>query len=226
MVEDEKDLGEPLALGLREEGFQVEWKATGRDAMRTLDSETFDLVILDLMLPDINGEAILNYLKQRVDCPPVLMLTARTLLADKLAMFRKGCDDYLTKPVIFEELLERVRALLRRTQRSPQASRYQYRDLTLDQETFRLSAGEESVTLTPKEAAICRLLMNEPEKVVSRREILQGVWGLKEEPLSNLVGIHVFKLRKKFAAVGREDWFQTVRSSGFLLCEPGRGHGS
>lgn len=218
LVEDELDLAEPIVQGLREEHFDVEHAPTGEIARRKLEQH-FDLLILDLMLPDMPGEAIIDYLKQRTDYPAILVLTARAGVQDKLALFRRGCDDYLTKPFVFEELLERVRALLRRSQRVA-ASHCIYEDLELDPDMHRLTVGKETIVLTPKEAAICRLLLSEPGRIVSRKEILQGVWGLKEEPTSNLVGIHVFNLRKKFAQLGREDWFHTIRNSGFVVSRP------
>lgn len=219
VVEDELDLAEPLVEGLVGQGFHVRLAATGEDARRALD-EHWDLVILDLMLPDISGESLLSYMKQKPDYPAVLVLTAKSGLQDKLGLFRQGCDDYITKPYIFEELLERARALLRRSQRVLPAP-CSYEDLVLDPEKFRFSLKSgDSVQLTPKEAAILRLLMARPGHTVSRKEILSGVWGLKEEPSSNFIGVHIFNLRKKFAHLGREDWFQTLRSAGFMVSRP------
>jgi DNA-binding response OmpR family regulator len=225
IVEDEADLAEPMRVGLADEGYHVEIALTGQAAMRRLE-DYWDLIILDLMLPDMPGESILNYLKQQPDYPAILILTARGTLQDKLSLFRQGCDDYLTKPFIFEELVERVRALLRRSQRvnAPQCS---YEDISLDPTSFRLTAGDEQVILTPKETSILRLLMTPPERIVSRKEILHGVWGLKEEPETNFIGVHLFKLRKKLAEVSREEWLKTVRNAGFMLARPETGvHGS
>jgi len=224
MVEDEADLAEPTIKGLQEEGFSVTWASRGDQARRLLERH-WDLVLLDLMLPDLSGEGLLNYIKQRQNAPPVLVLTARAKLDDKLALFRQGCDDYLTKPFAFEELLVRIRNLLRRSDKLP-TDIFQYEDLKLDHSQFKLNAGTDTVTLTPKEAAICRLLLSQAGKVVSRKSILEGVWGLQEEPPSNLVGIHVFKLRRKLEQLGRGPWFRTVRSSGFMICHPDSTTGS
>lgn len=219
MIEDEPDLAEVTIRGLEEEGFSVAWANRGETARRFLD-QNWDLVLLDLMLPDMSGEGLLNYIKQRQDPPPVLVLTAKANLNDKLTLFRQGCDDYLTKPFAFEELLVRIHALLRRSQKIA-GDVFQYQDLTLDNSQYRLTAGGDGVGLTPKEAAICRLLLSHAGKVVSRKAILEGVWGLKEEPTSNLVGIHVFKLRRKLEQLGRGPWFRTVRAAGFMIAEPG-----
>lgn len=225
VVEDEVDIAEPILIGLREEGFYAEGTTTGQKAMQRL-VDYWDLLILDLNLPDMAGESILSNLKQKPDYPAVLVLTARGTLEDKLALFRQGCDDYLTKPFIFEELVERVRALLRRSQRVRSVP-CTYHDLTLDPTTHSLKTPQRQVVLTPKEAAIVQLLMKNPERVVSRKEILHHVWGIKEEPDTNFIGVHLFNLRKKLSEVSRDEWLRTVRSSGFVLSAPGTEiHGS
>lgn len=225
LVEDEPDLAEPILTGLKEEGFHAEWAPTGRKAIQRL-VDFWDVLILDLNLPDIPGESILSNLRQQPDYPAVLVLTARGAMEDKLGLFRQGCDDYLTKPFIFEELVERIRALLRRSQRVLSSSS-QYRDIELDPTTHELRSPSGAVELTPKESAIVQLLIKNSERVVSRKEILHHVWGLKDEPDTNFIGVHLFNLRKKMGEVKREDWLRTVRSSGFVLLEPGREiHGS
>jgi two-component system OmpR family response regulator len=171
-----------------------------------------------LMLPDMPGETILSYLSQRPDYPAVLVLSARGQTSDKIQLFRKGCDDYLTKPFIFEELLVRVQSLMRRPPRI-RTSDFNYRGLSLDVATNQISASGQSVMLTPKETAMCRVFIGQSEQIISRKEILQSVWGLREEPSANYIGIHLFKLRKKFEQIERGGWLQTVRSTGFVLCD-------
>lgn len=215
IVEDEANLAEPIRVGLSEEGYSAEIAPTGQAAMRRL-TESWDLIILDLMLPDMTGEAILNNLKQLPDYPPVLVLTARSGLEDKLSLFRQGCDDYLTKPFIFEEFVERVRALLRRRQRVI-ADNTSYGDMKLNPSTHRVESAQGTVMLSPKEVSILRFFMSAPEKIVSRRELLHNVWGLKEEPETNFIGVHMFNLRKKLNEIERGNWLQTVRNTGFIL---------
>lgn len=217
IVEDEKDLAEPLAKGLEEEGFKVEIAPDGQTAIRKLN-DAWDLVVLDLMLPDMSGESIVNYLKQQPDYPPILILTARSGVEAKLALFRQGCDDYLTKPVIFEELVERIRALLRRSHRVTSGTQG-YKDLVLDPQTHLLTCEGGSVLLTPKEATVLRFFLSNAERIVSRKELLHNVWGLKTEPDTNFIGVHMFNLRKKLSEVKRENWLQTIRSSGFILSQ-------
>lgn len=218
LVEDEMDLAKPIQSALEEEGFEVGWAQTGESARRLFD-QPWDVIVLDLGLPDISGESLLNYLKQRPNPTRILVLSASGSVQTKVSMFQLGCDDYLTKPCAFEELLVRIRALQRRGNAIADTS-YRYGDLTFDHAAMVLQAGKRSVQLTPKESAICRLLMSNPEAVLSRKDILHGVWALKSESTSNLVGIHVFKLRRKFEQLGRAEWFQTVRFEGFRLCEP------
>ena len=222
IVEDENDLAESLQIGLQEEGFEVGVARTGEVARRLFD-HSWDVIVLDLGLPDISGENLLNYLKQRPNSTRILVLSASGSVQTKVSMFQQGCDDYLTKPCAFEELLERIKALLRRGEKLEDES-YRYDDLTFDNATMVLHAGTRSVQLTPKESAICRLLMSKPEAILSRRDILQGVWAMKSESTSNLVGIHVFKLRRKFEQLGRGEWFQTVRFEGFRLSKPNEIH--
>lgn len=215
LVEDEKDLAEPLMRGLLEEGFRVEVAPDGQSAIRRLN-EPWDLLILDLMLPDMSGETIVNYLRQHPDYPPILILTARSGVEARLSLFRQGCDDYMTKPVIFEELVERIRALLRRSHRVTAVSQ-EYHDLSLDPQTHLLTCDEGKVLLTPKEATLLRFFLSNAERIVSRKELLHNIWGLKSEPETNFIGVHMFNLRKKLAEVKREEWLQTVRNIGFVL---------
>jgi len=219
LVEDAPDLAEPILIGLAEEGFSAEWAKDGRTAIRRLN-EYWDLIILDLNLPDIPGESILSNLAQLPDYPAVLVLSARGTVQDKLTLFRQGCDDYLTKPFIFEELIERIRALLRRSQRVRTAL-HSYEDLNLDPTTHQLTSADGSTQLTPKESTMIQTLMLRPNQVVSRREILYSVWGLKDEPDTNFIGVHLHNLRKKLAEVNRAQWLITIRSSGFALCKTG-----
>lgn len=220
IVEDEADLAEPLADGLRAEGFEPAIADTGSKALKLLANANWKLVVLDLLLPDISGESVLAFAREQSYRPSVLVLTARGTTQDKLSLFRMGCDDYLTKPYAFEELLERLRALLRRSHRVT-TDAFNYRDLELDPATYLLSSSDSQVLLTPKEASMLRLLMENAEHVVSRRELLHGVWGLEIEPDTNFIGVHLFNLRKKLGQVHRAQWLRTIRNSGFVLSQAG-----
>ncbi len=215
IVEDSPDVASLLERGLIEEGFQVSVAKTGNEAMRLFD-ESWNLVILDLMLPDVPGESLLDYLTQKVDAPPALILTARTRLEDKVALFQRGCDDYLTKPFAFEELIGRVRALLRRSPR-PIPDAVEYEGITLDSSTHVLVKEDKKITLTPKEFAICKLLVREPGRVFTRRELLHSIWGLGNEPKTNFIEVHLANLRKKLEPIKLDKWLQTVRGSGLAF---------
>lgn len=223
IVEDTKELADVVQRGLREEGYDAQVAYAGQVAFRRL-GEPWDLVILDLMLPDASGEEILTFITQQLDGPRVLVLTARSQVEDKIALFRQGCDDYLTKPFVFEELLGRVKALLRRAPR-PVAEHMEYEGLELDAERHVLKDGGAEVTLTPKEFAICRILMSEPGRIISRKELLRSVWGFTHEQRTNFVEVHLANLRKKLAQIERQEWLHTVRASGVALQKP-ESHGS
>ena len=225
IVEDETDIALPLAANLKDDGFFAEIACSAEVARQKL-THHWDLIILDLMLPDLGGEVFLNYLKQEPDYPSVMVVSAKSSLEDKLQLFKLGCDDYLTKPFIYEELRERVRALLRRSVRV-RKEKLIYGDLFLDPDTFKMQWGDQEILLTPKEASILKLFLTLPGKVISRKEILENVWGLREEPETNFLGVHLFHLRKKLADLGLGNWLQTVRCSGFLFAKPGEvNHGA
>lgn len=218
LIEDEVNVASFIQRGLAEEGLTVAIAPSGEVAFRRLEEE-WDLIILDRMLPDLPGDAVLRYVGQKMNRPPVLVLTAKSGVEDKIEMFKYGCDDYLTKPFAFEELLGRSKALLRRS-RCVTQDRYRYEDFVLDPASFELSVGKTVVHLTPKEASLCRFFLSEAGKVVNRVHLLQSVWGLNREPSTNFLQVHVAHLRKKLADVNREEWLRTVRGSGYLFGRP------
>lgn len=218
LVEDHEDMAEPIVKGLQEEGFDVKHVTLGKDAIRAL-SEEWQLVILDLTLPDIPGESILSHLKQKPDYPPVLILTARSKIEDKVELFRQGCDDYMTKPFAFEELLGRVQALLRRSHRVL-PNKTTLLDLELDPSTHMLSRKNLSTQLTPKESALVQFLMGAEGRVVSRKELFLYGWGLDKEPDTNFIGVYLFNLRKKLSEVNCADWLMTLRGTGYRFYDP------
>jgi len=218
IVEDSADLARVVQKALNEEGFETAIAPDVESAIRRLE-EYWNVVLLDLMLGNRSGESVIKFLDSAAHRPAILVLTAKNQIEDKLALFRQGCDDYLTKPFDMEELLERVQALLRRGNRVA-SPKLQYFDLALDPTNLTLHAGNESITLTPKETSLCQTLLRAPEQVVSRKEILESVWGLQREPQTNFLGVHLLNLRRKFSQIGREAWLQTVRSVGFVIRKP------
>ena len=218
IVEDDSDVALLLERGLKEEGHQTKIAGSAEIALRKL-CENWDLIILDLMLPGLPGDTVLKHMNQQLFRPPVLVLTARSEVETKLRLFRDGCDDYLSKPFVYEELLARVRALLRRPPRVC-PDRCHYEDMVLEDEMLELLIGDKKINLTPKEYAICRILLSEPGKVITRKELLHTVWGYSTEPDTNFIEVHLAYLRKKLKPYGRDKWVQTVKNAGITLSRP------
>lgn len=218
VVEDSTDLATLLERGLAEEGFRVEVATRGDVALRLLH-DAWELVILDLTLPDVPGEELLRFSSLQPRPPRVLVLTARHSLDDKLSMFARGCDDYMTKPFAFAELLSRVRALLRRPARVV-PEEIEYEGICLDPTSHTVRYTGRSLALTPKEFAICRLLLSQAGDIVSREEILHTVWGVAHDPKTNLIEVHLANLRRKLEPIGIGGWLQTVRMSGIKFERP------
>jgi len=214
VIEDSPEVARVIYRGMSEEGFFVQIASNGEQGLRHLQ-EKWNLIILDLTLSDVPGEEVLEFIVQRPDHSPVLILTARDRLEDKVSLFKKGCDDYLVKPFALEELLQRVRALLRRPIRT--VEKLEYQDLKLYPDIFQLTVGSKNIRLTPIEFSLCRKLLSEPGKIVTRRELLHTVWGVTHEPETNSIDVHVNNLRKKLGLVGRSHWLQTVRGSGLMF---------
>lgn len=218
LVEDDKKAARVLARGLAEEGFVVDVAHSGEVGDELAASNHYDLVVLDWLLPRKDGLSVCRGLRGRGIRTPILMLTARDSLPDRVLGLDNGADDYLTKPFAFEELLARIRALLRRSEltRPPMLK---VADLSLDPVTHRVTRGSLEVNLTPKEYAILETLMRHAGQVVSRARIGESVWEDDPEDLSNLVDVHVSHLRRKIEQADGPALIHTVRARGFRLGE-------
>lgn len=220
VIDDSLELAELICKSLKDETYEATCVFTGEAALRQL-GEHWNLVILDLMLPDMDGAEILDFISSKPDPCPVLVLTAKGSVSDKVDLFRRGCDDYLVKPFEVDELIVRVQALLKRPPKT--LANCFYEDLHLLEESSELLAGEKKVLLTPKEFALFRYLIKRPGEIVSRQKILHSVWGLSREPITNYMDVHLTNLRKKLASVGRESWLRTFRGMGITLRSPALG---
>jgi DNA-binding response OmpR family regulator len=221
VVEDERKVASFLRQGLEEEGHAVEVAGDGAAALEALDGGvTFDLVVLDVMLPKRDGFDVLKTLRQRKVRTPVLMLTARDGVADKVAGLDGGADDYLTKPFAFEEFLARVRALLRRGASQP-APILKLGDLTLDPATRDVTRGRRRIALTAREHALLEYFLRNQGRVLTRPMIAQHVWGLDFDPESNIVDVYVGYLRRKIDADGEPRLLHTLRGAGYRLAAEG-----
>jgi len=218
LVEDDYKAARLLARGLEEEGFGVTLALTAEQA-NVLVAGQPDAVILDWMLPDQDGIALCAAWRQRGMTLPILMLTARDAVADRIAGLNTGADDYLTKPFVFEELLARVRALLRRSERA-HSQLLQVADLTLDPHTRAVHRAGTALVLTPKEFAILELLMRHCGNIVSRQQLAQQVWHADLIAIDNLIDVHFKNLRRKIDADRPISLIRTVRGQGFSLVPP------
>jgi DNA-binding response OmpR family regulator len=218
LVEDDKKAARVLARGFGEEGFVVDVAHSGEVGDELAASNRYDVIVLDWLLPRKDGLAVCRELRSRGVRAPILMLTARDSLPDRVAGLDSGADDYVTKPFAFEELLARIRALLRRSEltRPPVLK---VADLTLDPVTHRVTRGGAEISLTPKEYSILETLMRHAGEVVTRTRIGESAWGNDPQDLTNLVDVHVSHLRRKIDAADLPPLIHTVRSRGFRLAE-------
>ena len=217
VVEDERKVANFIRQGLTEEGHSVEVASDGATALDLLvDGPPPDLVVLDLMLPKVDGFAILKAARQRRVSTPVLILTARDSVADKVRGLDLGADDYLTKPFAFDEFLARVRALLRRGAVAG-APRLQAADLTLDPATREVWRGTRKITLTTREYALLEYFLRNTGRVLTRPMLAEHVWGLDFDPESNIVDVYVGYLRRKVDGPTDRRLIHTVRGAGYVL---------
>ncbi|MEE2896889.1 MAG: response regulator transcription factor [Gemmatimonadota bacterium] len=216
VVEDDEKVASFLDRGLREEGYSVDVAHDGEDGLLKAHVHDYDLLLLDVMLPGKTGLEIVRSLRSRQSSVPVLLLTARSDRDDVVLGLDAGADDYLTKPFGFDELVARVRALLRRGGAS-RSDRLLYDDLELDRVTHKAHRGGARLDLTPKEFQLLEFLMLNPERVVRRTELLEKVWDLNFDPMSNVVDVHVGHLRRKLGKVGDDSLVHTVRGVGYVF---------
>jgi DNA-binding response OmpR family regulator len=221
VIEDDRALAAALRDGLTAQGFAVDVGGRASDARQALSVTSYDGVVLDLGLPDEDGLPFLREMRQRNDATPVLVLTARGDVSDRVAGLNAGADDYVQKPVAFPELIARMRALLRRgSQVVPPVLRVG--DLELDAGRFRVTRAGEAISLTPKEFAILECFMRNAGQLVTRTMLLDQCWDASYEGVSNLVDVHVGRVRRKLEATGGPPLLHTIRGAGFILDEQPR----
>lgn len=224
MVEDELTIAEVLRIGLTYEGYEVALAHDGRSGLKMANESNFDLLILDLMLPDLDGFEVCRRLRTRGSEIPIIMLTARKEISDRVAGLNMGADDYITKPFSFEELVARVRAVLRRRGNVAEPKVLYAANLVLNLETHELRRGGEPVNLTPTEFALLELFMRHPRRVYTRDTLLNRVWGLDYEGDVNVVDVHVSNLRRKIGDQERR-LIRTVYGLGYSFQPEEEGSG-
>jgi two-component system response regulator MprA len=218
VVDDDRKITDMLRRTLTYEGYRVVTAADGEEALLKAQSERPDLVILDWLMPKLNGLDTAKLLRESSPAP-ILMLTARDAVEQRVEGLDSGADDYLVKPFAPEELLARIRALLRRTDTTEKGSILTYADLTLDPLTRETRRGARSFNLTPKEFDLLSYLMRHPRQVIPRERILQDVWGYDFDGNGNVLEVYVGYLRTKTEAGGERRLIHTVRGVGYALRE-------
>ncbi|MFO7170720.1 MAG: response regulator transcription factor [Chloroflexota bacterium] len=216
VVDDDPKIRSVLGRGLRFEGYDVQLAEDGQEALRIARVTPIDLVVLDVMLPGMDGLEVCRRLRRGMSAP-ILMLTARDAVPDRIAGLDSGADDYLIKPFDFDELLARVRALLRRAQ--PQSEEVlTFADLRLNTRTREVERGSRRIDLTTREYELLELFLRHPRQVLLREQILDWIWG-DAQVESNAIEVHIGRLRDKLEANGESRLIQTIRGAGYALRE-------
>lgn len=212
LVEDDAMLGRAVLTALKMEGYDVDWMSAGQSALHCLETEDYDLVILDLGLPDIDGKTVLATLRRRGATTPVIILTARDSIEDRVGGLDAGADDYMVKPFDQHELMARVRALLRR--RSGRASpAVHYKDITLYPESMKVEYQGQGVELSRREFMLLNELLHNVGRVMTREQLERAIYDWGQDVASNAVEVHIHHLRKKF----NSDLIRTIRGVGYLV---------
>jgi DNA-binding response OmpR family regulator len=217
IVEDDATIAEFVARGLRESGFAVDVAADGESGLEMALAQPFDVAIIDLMLPRRDGLAVIDELRTRGRTTPVLILSARRSVDDRVRGLQAGGDDYLTKPFAFAELLARVQALVRRATRTPEPTTLSVGDLTLDLLSRQVTRAGTPIEVRPREFALLEYLMRNAGKVVSKTMILSHVWDYTFDPQTNIVDVLVSRLRDRIDRPFEHKMLQTVRGVGYVL---------
>ncbi len=218
VVEDHPVLGPDLKKGLERCSYLVDLATNGEDALVRESDVPYDLIILDILLPDLDGREVCRRLRAMHRQIPILFLTALGTVEDRVHGLDLGADDYLTKPFDFRELEARVRALLRRDG-TPKTTTLSFMDITLDTRTREVFRGDRPITLSSKEYALLHFFLRNPRVVLSRMTIAEHVWDYESESLSNVIDVYVGYLRHKLCAAGEPNPLQTIRGSGYQLKE-------
>jgi two-component system, OmpR family, response regulator MprA len=216
VVDDEPTVRGSLRRALGLEGYEISTAHDGEEALQALAENDFEAVILDIAMPGIDGIEVCRRARRSGDRTPILMLTARDAVDDRVAGLDAGADDYLSKPFALRELVARLRALMRRTEAAEEPV-LRFDDLTLNRQTREVRRGERDVELTRTEFSLLELLMDNPRLVLTRSQIFEQVWGYDFGPTSNSLGVYIGYLRRKLEAEGEPRLIQTVRGVGYSL---------
>lgn len=216
VIEDEKKIQEFIKRGLKEEGYAIDSASDGENGYFLAKTNDYDLILLDLMLPKIDGLAVCKKLKENGITTPIIMITAKDTVKDKVTGLDSGADDYLTKPFAFEELLARIRAVLRKKE-TKVVTRLEADDLVLDLVSHKVTRSGEEISLTAKEYALLEYLMRNAGNVVTRTMISEHVWDIDFDTFTNVIDVYINYLRNKIDAGHQKKLIQTIRGRGYVL---------
>jgi DNA-binding response OmpR family regulator len=216
LVEDDRKIASFVKKGLKEQGFTVEYSGDGDEGFHLAATQVYDAIVLDIMLPGRDGLSILRNLRERKNAVPVILLTARSALNERLEGLNLGADDYLCKPFFIEELAARIHAVARRAS-GETLNLLQVGDLVVNLISREVTIGETSVDLTNREFSLLELLMRSPDRVFTRTQILDHVWGYDFDPQTNVVDVYIRRLRNKVGPINGELAIETVRGVGYRM---------
>lgn len=215
IIEDESSISDFVKLELEYEGYQVSIKEDGREGLKEALENDYDLIILDIMLPSMNGFEICRRLKREKNTP-IIMLSAKDSVTDKVNGLQIGADDYIPKPFAIEELLARINAIFRRVD-SLDNYIVKFKDLVINRNSRTVSRNDKEINLTTKEYELLMILIDNKDKVVTRDELLEKIWGYEYEPETNVTDVYVRYLRSKLNNENKEEYIQTIRSVGYIM---------
>ena len=217
VVEDDFQLNEMLKKVLLKEGYDVETAFSGTEALLLLENRMIDLVVLDLMLPGVSGEKVLDKIKEKMDIP-IIILSAKSEIDSKVDLIKRGADDYITKPFDNKELLVRIEAVMRRIEPSKMRKKYGYKDIVLDTSSYSVKVAGVEVSFTKYEYLILKLLMSEPGRIFTKNNIYESIWNEEFFGEENAINVHISNIRKKLSEINKnEQYIETVRGIGFRL---------
>ena len=218
LVDDEKQLTDALSVILKKNNYSVDCAYNGEDGLDLAMSGIYDLVVLDIMMPKIDGITVLKTLRQNKINTPILMLSAKSEISDKIDGLNFGADDYITKPFITDELLARIRALLRRKEKFT-GDVLSFGDISLDRDTFEIARGDKKIALGKKEFQILEMLILNEGKSIDKEKFIEKIWGYDTDAEYNTIEVYVSFLRKKLTAVGAKTEIKSIRGIGYTLGE-------
>ena len=217
VVEDDFQLNEMLKKVLLKEGYDVETAFSGTEALLLLENRMIDLVVLDLMLPGVSGEKVLDKIKEKMDIP-IIILSAKSEIDSKVDLIKRGADDYITKPFDNKELLVRIEAVMRRSEPSKMRKKYGYKDIVLDTSSYSVKVAGVEVSFTKYEYLILKLLMSEPGRIFTKNNIYESIWNEEFFGEENAINVHISNIRKKLSEINKnEQYIEAVRGIGFRL---------